>query len=95
MDTGADDAATFGERAQCERDECADRSENDRGVKLLRRLLVRRTGPDGAQVSRERLSLFVAWPRECEDTAPFVPSDLRHDVRGGAESVESQPLALP
>src|SRR5947208_12744248 len=94
VNAGADDRAALCEGAQRERNERADGSEDDRRVEFLGRRLVGAAGPDGAQLTRERLSLLVAGTREGEDAAPLVPRDLRHDVRGGAEAVETEPLGV-
>ena len=94
MDAGADDAAALRERAQRERNERTNGSEDDGGVQLLRRSLVRAAGPDCAELARERLPLFVARTREGENAASLVPRDLRDDVRGRAEAVEPEPLGV-
>ena len=50
--------------------------------------------PLGAQLARERLTLLVARAGEGEHAAALVPRHLRHDVRGGAEPVDAQPLRV-
>src|SRR5207244_7999947 len=81
--------AALGGGAQGQRDECADRREEERGVELLGRRLVGAAGPSGAEPSREILRRAVARPGEGVDLAALVAGDLRDDVRGRAEAVDA------
>ena len=57
------------ERAQRRGDELADRREDDRGVELLRRRLVRRRPPTRAELERERCGRVVSGPDEARTRA--------------------------
>jgi hypothetical protein len=48
-----------------------------------------------APSAREALRGLVARPGEGEELTPLKRADLRHDMRGGAKAVETDPLAQP
>ena len=75
MDPCADDDAGLGEGGERSRNELAGGGEDDRGVELLGRPLVRSAGPLGAELSGERLAVRVAGAREGEDAASLVTCD--------------------
>jgi hypothetical protein len=95
VDPGADDHAALGERAQCNGDERADRSENNGPVELLGRRFVRPTRPLGTKVARKALTLLIARSRERVHAPPLMARDLRDDVRRGAEAVQPEPFGFP
>src|SRR5205823_4375561 len=78
--------------AQCLRHECADRREDERGIERGRRGLVAAAAPRRAKLARKTLTFDVAGARERVDLAALVMSDLRDDMRRGAESVDADPL---
>ncbi len=93
MDSRADDRAALRDRTQRCGDELARRGEDDRGVELLGRRP--RAGPLGSERARERLGGLVTLTREREHAAALGTRDLRDDVGGGAEPVQSEPLGIP
>ena len=52
-------------------------------------ITVESAGPFGAETTREILRHPVARPGECENPAALVAGDLRDDMSGGAETVDS------
>ena len=51
-------------------------------------------GPFRPQLSRERLTVRVAGAGEREHPTALVPSYLRHQMSGGAEAVDAEPLRV-
>src|SRR5229473_5262328 len=82
VDASGDDRSAFGGCSQRRRDERADWREDERGVQLLGRLLVRAARPDRAELAREALAFRVAGAREGEDAAALVHGDLGDQVGG-------------
>jgi hypothetical protein len=76
VDPGADDGARLAHGPQRGRHELADRREQDRGVELLRRPLVRAARPQSPERAGELLALRVAGTGEREDAPPLVLGDL-------------------
>ena len=77
--------------AQGGRHQRADGREDDRGVQLVGRALVRAAGPHGAELARQRLGGVVAGADDRVDLPPLPAQDLRHDVGRRAEPVEAHP----
>ena len=95
MDAGADDGAAGRHGRERRGDERAGRGEDDRGVELLGRRLVRAARPRGPELPRERLRLPRRPARvKAKTRRPCVAGDLRDDVRRGAEAVEPEPLGV-
>src|SRR5207244_11758301 len=90
-----DDDAALRRSPQRGRNELAGGREDDRGIELLRHRIADCSGPLGAERARKGLTVVVARTREGEDAPSFVPRDLRHDVGGGAEAVQAEPLGVP
>jgi hypothetical protein len=86
--------STLSDSAQGERDESADGREDDGRVELVRKCLIRVTGPDSAEVPREILARRVAGSRDGEDPPSLIARDLGDDVRGCAETVEAKADAI-
>ena len=63
-------------------------------VERLRRASVGIAGPFRTQLSRERLTVGVAGAGEREHPPALVPSHLRHQMSGGAEAVDAEPLRV-
>lgn len=95
MNARADHAPAFAHVLQRRRDQRADGSEDDPGIQLFRRLFPRPARPGAAERTREVLRFSVAVAGEREDAAALPHRDLRDDVRGGAEAVETQPVPIP
>ena len=51
-------------------------------------------GPNRPQPAGKCLRCHVARTREREDLTSLKPRDLRHDMRGGPESVEPEALRV-
>src|SRR5205085_492588 len=94
VDARAHDRPSLGKRTERRRHERADRSEDDRRVELLGRLLVRPSRPLAAELEREAACVFVAGADEAEQAPALVTRDLGDDVRRHAEAVEAEPLAV-
>src|SRR5579862_7916286 len=95
MDAAAHHGAAFPSGRQRGRDQGAHRSENEGGVEGLRRALVGAAGPDGAETARESLRCLIARAGEGEDPPALMARDLGDDMRGRAEPIDADPLALP
>ena len=94
MNAGADDDTSATDGAKSRRNERADGGEDDRGVERLGRRLRGGSGPDGTELTGEDLTGHVAFTGEREDLAALVDRNLRDDVRGGSESVETDPSRI-
>src|SRR5207249_6194543 len=68
--------------------------EEERRVELFGRQLVGSACPCRAKLAREALTVDVSRSGECEDAAALMHSDLRDEVRGGAEPVEADALRV-
>src|SRR5207249_2656459 len=68
VDAGTEDDAALREHSQGSWHQLADGREDDRGVELFRRPLVRPSRPLRAEPEREALTLVVPRPREREHT---------------------------
>jgi hypothetical protein len=94
VDPSTDDNPSFRHRTKGNRNEITDGGKDDRCIEWLRRRLVRTTGPFRAERFGELLRFSIPWPSESVDPPTLVASDLRDDVRGGAEAVEPDPLGI-
>src|SRR6516164_2093762 len=94
MDACAYDRASANDRAECNGHQGAHRSEDQRRVEGLRRSLVARARPLGAQTARKCLALGVTAPRECENLTSLRNGDLRDQVRRRSEAVDAEPARI-
>src|SRR5262249_3961240 len=74
--------------------QAADGGEEDRGIQLFGRELVRAAGPGCTQIAGELLSRRIAWFGEGKYLAALMAGHLRDEASGGSEAVESQPLGV-
>src|SRR5207249_3534153 len=92
VDAAEHQHAALLEDSQRGRNQLAGWREDDRRIESLRRRIVGAAGPRGAETPRE---LLVPWlARHRVDLGSPVSGDLDRDVRGGAESVETEPAPL-
>ena len=94
VDAAADHAPALAHRFQRGRHQRADRREDDGRIERLRRRLLRAARPHRAERAREILRRGVALARESEHAPALPDRDLRQDMGGGAEAVETERLAL-
>ena len=90
MDTGTDHLAAFRGRLERGRHQRTDRREDDGGVELFGRALVRAAGPVGTEATGKSLAFLVAGPGEGENAAALVLRNLSNDVGRGAEAVKAE-----
>src|SRR5215203_16992 len=90
MNAAAHHASTLFYRLERQRNEGADRSEDDGGIERLRRHLVRPAGPYGTQRFCEGLRGLVSAPGKRMNTAALRDCYLRENVRRGAETVDAE-----
>ena len=95
VDSGTDHAPAFAHRLEREWNQCAIGREDDRGIELLRRQFIGPGGPARAQCSGKGLGCGITGACECEEIAALPFCYLRHDMRRGAESVQTQFFARP
>src|SRR5262249_55909544 len=95
MDAAADHGAALAGSGESGRDERADRREDQRRIERLGCRHRRWAGPFGAEPSREILCRDIAGAGKGEDPAALVPGALRHDMGGGAKTVESYKTRVP
>ena len=91
MDPGEGDRASAAQGREREGHELAGGREHDRRVELHGRRLVRTTHPHGAE-GTSQLGAGLTARHDVELRAPGA-SDLRGDVRAGAEAVDPEPAA--
>jgi LTXXQ motif family protein len=94
VNSGADDAASFADRAQRRRDKHSDRCIDYGAVERLGWRVIGTSHPACAKLFREFLRGDVACPGESEHLAALPARDLRDDVRGGTKAVESNIFAV-
>ena len=94
MNPAAHDDAAGLDGGERQRDEVADRREDQCGVEGLGRRLGGVAGPRGSQRAREALRRRVARPGEREDAPALVARHLRHQVGRRAESVDADALGI-
>ena len=94
MNSGADHAPTLAHRAQRRRHQRADRRIDDGAVQLLGRSVVGAAGPARAEFLRKRLCGGIAGAGEGIDVAALPARHLGNDVRGRAEAVKADFLAV-
>src|SRR6185312_3896415 len=94
VNAAADNAPAFADRLQRRGHQRPDRRKDDGGVEWLRRVVIGVAGPVDAERAGEVLRACIARAREGHDAPSLPPQHLRQDVRGGAEAVEADCLAL-
>src|SRR5205823_10578662 len=94
VDSGADHATALADVPERLGHEAAHGREDDCCVELLRRRFARSASPGTAERQRKGLTRRVAIASEGKDPAALPGDDLGQDVRGGAEAIETQPLAV-
>src|SRR3569832_1299510 len=93
MNAGADYGRSFAGGRQRKRNQRADWSKQNRGVKQHGRYLSRIAGPGCPERARKCLRARVARTREGIHFLSLLTGDLRDDVRGGAESVQPDAMS--
>ena len=90
VNPGADNGTAA--RGRCKRngDQRPGGREDQRRIERRRRLFVAAARPVRADAPREVLRIVVAGPGECVDGASLRQGHLRDQVRGGAESVDTE-----
>ena len=95
MDAAANDGTAFADGFKSLRHEVAYRRKDDSRIKFFRRQVVRAAGPNRTEVESEFFCFFVCGPGESIDFPLLIRRHLRDDVRGSAEALNAEPLAVP
>ncbi len=95
MDAAADDGTAFADGFKSLRHEVAYRRKDDSRIEFFRRQFVRAAGPNRTEIESEFFCFFVCGPGESIDFPLLILCHLRDDVRGSAEAVNAEPLAVP
>jgi hypothetical protein len=94
VDAGADHASALAHLRQGRRHQRAHGREYDGRVERARRSLVRSAGPGGAELARDLLPVAIAGTREGEHLASLGHRELREQVRGGTETIQTDRVRL-
>ena len=95
VDAAADDGAAFADGFKSLRHQVAYRRKDDSRIKFFGRQFVRAAGPNRTEIESEFFCFFVCGPGESIDFPLLILCHLRDDVRGSAEAVNAEPLAVP
>jgi hypothetical protein len=94
VDAAADDGSAFADGFERLGHKFSGGSEDDRGIQLHRGHFVRAADPNGAETHGELFCRFVAGAGKGINLALLILGNLRDDMRRGAETVNTEPLAV-